>query len=340
MSSGEEPASSPASPGGLGAPITRIHIGEQDAQAIGSLVDRLVAEIPGLNFEDHLERLAVLCHELPERLRTILVNFRLLNQPSAGLVLYGLPIDLDAIGPTPLTDDLTDYPREVRRTTALQLLIASLLGDPMSQAGVRDGKMILDICPLPGDEKTQLASSSTGGLEYHNEDAYHDNRPDWNLLLCLRNPDRVPTTFCRVIDLPLSEEVKETLFQKKFILSPDSSHINSADTRRVAVLSGDRRSPFVRIDPAFMPRRLGDDAAEKALVTIIDAFDGGLQDVVLAPGEIMIIDNLRCVHGRRPFSPHYDGNDRWLRVLTVAADLRRSEGMRTGRAMLPQTHFA
>jgi hypothetical protein len=323
----------------LGAPITRITIAAPDAQAIRALVERAEAEMPDLDFEAHLDRFAVLCHELPEPVRTALVKFRLLNEPSGGLVLSGLPIDFDALGPTTLEHLPETYTTEVRRTVALHFLLASLLGDPMSQAGVRDGQLIQDIRPLPGDEATQLASSSEGGLEYHCEDAYHDLRPDWILLMCLRNPDGVPTTFCRVRDLPLPEEVKATLFQKRFVISPDSSHDNSADTHRVAVLSGDHRSPFVRIDPAFMPRHLDDEAAEKALATIIDGFDGGLQDVVLAPGEVMIIDNLRTVHGRRPFVAHYDGNDRWLRSLTVAADLRRSEGMRTGpygRAVKPQ----
>ena len=327
---------------GSGDPISRIEITPPDAAAIRSLVDRLAAEIPDLDFEAHLERLAVACHELPESLRTTLVNFRLLNQPSGGLVLAGLPIDLGQVGPTPLTHTSESYTPEVNRSSALLLLIASLLGGPMSQAAVRNGKLILDICPLPGDENTQLASSSVGGLDYHNEDAYSDYRPDWILLLCLRNPDAAPTTFARVRDLPLPEEVKAKLFEKRYIISPDSSHDNSADTRRVAVLSGDRRSPYVRVDPSFMPRSLGDEDAEKALITILDAFDGNLQDVVLAPGEMLIIDNLRSVHGRRPFKPRYDGGDRWLRTLTVAADLRRSEGLRGGRhgrAMLPQTVF-
>lgn len=341
MSSGEEPPSSTGERGRPAAPITRVYITSDESKAIRSLLDDLVDEV-GLDFESHLERLAIRCHELPESIRTTLVRFRLLNEPSGGLVLSGLPIDCEAIGPTPKSHLAADPNEEVRKAAGLHFLLASLLGDPMSQQGVRGGRMILDVCPLPGDEHTQLASSSEGGLDYHCEDAYHDYRPDWVVLMCLRNPDGVPTTFARVDDLQLPEEVRATLHQKRFIISPDSSHSNNADTRRVAVLSGDRRSPYVRIDPAFMPRRLDDESAEKALTTIIGAFDRGLQNVVLAPGEIMFIDNLRTVHGRRPFEPRYDGTDRWLRVLTVAADLRRSAGLRTGkngRAMMPQTDF-
>ncbi|GAA2632946.1 hypothetical protein Adu01nite_12980 [Paractinoplanes durhamensis] len=63
---------------------------------------------------------------------------------------------------------------------------------------------------------------------------------------------------------------------------------------------------------------------------MIKAVDGSMQDVRLSAGEILIIDNLRSVHGRRPFTARYDGRDRWLRIVQEAADLRRSEGLRTG----------
>jgi L-asparagine oxygenase len=32
----------------------------------------------------------------------------------------------------------------------------------------------------------------------------------------------------------------------------------------------------------------------------------------LQPGEIILIDNNRAVHGRSPFFPKFDGNDRFL----------------------------
>jgi len=111
----------------------------------------------------------------------------------------------------------------------------------------------------------------------------------------------------------------------------------------VPVFSGDARRPFVRLDPAFMTRSPQDAAVGDALESVFKAVDHGLQDVPLAPGEIMIIDNLRSVHGRRPFTARYDGSDRWLRVVHATADLRRSEGFRTGdhgRAILPDVGLA
>lgn len=339
MSSGDESPARPAAPGNTPEPIVSIRLGEEEITAIDSLMSRLVSEFPDLEFERDLARLAVLCHELPESVRTTLIRFRLLNEPSGGFVLSGLPIDLDRIGPTPQTHEAIEFTDEVRRATGLHLLLASVLGAPISQAAVREGRMIVDVCPLPGDENTQLATSSTGGLTWHNEDAHHDLRADWILLMCLRNPDRVPTTFARVNDLRLPSDVTKKLYDECFTVVPDSSHLGGAGiSLKVAVLSGDRRSPFVRVDPAFMPRELQEDDAAGPLDAIVKALDDNLQDVVLQPGDVMVIDNRRTVHGRRPFTPRFDGTDRWLRVMNVAADLRPSEGQRTGshgRAIKP-----
>ncbi|MFD0524059.1 TauD/TfdA family dioxygenase [Paractinoplanes durhamensis] len=81
--------------------------------------------------------------------------------------------------------------------------------------------------------------------------------------------------------------------------------------------------------PRFAGRRRRRPARD-ALAAVIKAVDGSMQDVRLSAGEILIIDNLRSVHGRRPFTARYDGRDRWLRIVQEAADLRRSEGLRTG----------
>ena len=56
------------------------------------------------------------------------------------------------------------------------------------------------------------------------------------------------------------------------------------------------------------------------------------QDVLLAPGDVLFIDNYRAVHGRRPFTARYDGTDRWLKRISVSRDLRRSRDARATAA--------
>jgi L-asparagine oxygenase len=50
----------------------------------------------------------------------------------------------------------------------------------------------------------------------------------------------------------------------------------------------------------------------------------------LEPGDLLVIDNNRAVHGRTRFTPRYDGLDRWLLRSFITKDLRRSESARPG----------
>jgi L-asparagine oxygenase len=51
---------------------------------------------------------------------------------------------------------------------------------------------------------------------------------------------------------------------------------------------------------------------------------------VFAPGEIMIVDNRRAVHGRSGYTPKYDGLDRFLVRCFGVKDLRTSSYARMG----------
>lgn len=39
--------------------------------------------------------------------------------------------------------------------------------------------------------------------------------------MCLRNPDRVPTTFASIDAIQLDQKSKETLFEPRFVIRPD-----------------------------------------------------------------------------------------------------------------------
>jgi alpha-ketoglutarate-dependent taurine dioxygenase len=58
--------------------------------------------------------------------------------------------------------------------------------------------------------------------------------------------------------------------------------------------------------------------------------------VVLRPGEMILIDNGRAVHGRRPFKPTYSGRDRWLKRVNVAKEFETRSAYCTnqGRRLL------
>ncbi|HRE02697.1 MAG TPA: TauD/TfdA family dioxygenase, partial [Ilumatobacteraceae bacterium] len=55
--------------------------------------------------------------------------------------------------------------------------------------------------------------------------------------------------------------------------------------------------------------------------------------VLLEPGDLLIVDNSMVVHGRSPFTPRFDGTDRWLQRAFVVDDLAPSAAERDGRVI-------
>ncbi|MDA3647997.1 TauD/TfdA family dioxygenase [Saccharopolyspora indica] len=338
--------------------VPYLRLTDRERVEVRALAEKLVAELgvtDPAELENRLNDIAVYAHRMPERVRAVLTEFRLTGRPHGGLVVSGLPVEEDSLGETPTSYTAAIGGAEVVVATAVLLLVGSLVGDPFSYLSQQHGRLVLDVFPVAGHEHEQLGSSSSTLLEWHNEDAFHPDRADWIMLLGLRNHDSVPTMFAPAQDLDLSEDARKVLFEERFVILPDESHtasFNSATTgvdddgkqaqafarisgmyteqQRTAIFSGDPDTPYVRIDPAFMRRDLDDDTAEQALGEVIDAFEAKMQDVALGTGELLIIDNKRAVHGRRPFTARYDGTDRWLRRINITADLRRSAGRQFG----------
>jgi hypothetical protein len=101
-----------------------------------------------------------------------------------------------------------------------------------------------------------------------------------------------------------------------------------SNPEKVAVLFGHPQSPYLRIDPYFMPFLEEDEVAQQALDALIKSIDQALWAHVLQPGDCCLIDNCKTVHGRQPFKPRYDGTDRWLKRTCVTRDLRKSRRAR------------
>ena len=51
-------------------------------------------------------------------------------------------------------------------------------------------------------------------------------------------------------------------------------------------------------------------------------------------GDLLVVDNSRCVHGRSPFTARFDGSDRWLQRAFVVASLAPSAADREGRTIV------
>jgi hypothetical protein len=200
----------------------------------------------------------------------------------------------------------------------LTLLVGGLLGRVFGWATQQDGRLVHDIIPAAGSEHSTVSSSSLTALGWHTEDAFPPDRAHHLVLTCLRNPDGTPTTVAGVP--PLDEDTIAVLREPRFRFVPDPSHGAGVTTdERQPVLGGDPADPSLRLDADYTRALPGDQEAAAALERICAAVDASLVPVALAPGDVLVVDNRRLVHGRAAFRPRHDGTDRWLKRAVVRA---------------------
>ncbi len=331
--------------------MERLCLAGDELDSIQALLATIAARYDSAEDPDFLLESTVLAQELPRRLRSALNRFRLTEPDSALFVLSGLPIDDAKIGGTP---EHWHRPAEIRSPSLEEevffVLASSLLGECIGWQTQQGGRIVHDVMPIRGMEQEQIGTGSEQTIWWHTEDAFHPLHGDYLAMMCLRNPDRVPTTFASLERLALDDEAWQTLFEPHFSIRPDNSHLpHSAahpeaagnglahvygrigqmqrEPEKIALLSGDPRSPYIRIDPFFMPAP-EDPRARRSLAALVAALDARIGDLVLEPGDVCFIDNRKAVHGRRAFKARYDGRDRWLKRTNVTRDLRRSRAAR------------
>ncbi|MFF8442146.1 arginine beta-hydroxylase, Fe(II)/alpha-ketoglutarate-dependent [Streptomyces californicus] len=309
-----------------------------DAAALAARCAQRYDETDGAEF---LLDAPVIAHELPRRLRTFMARARLDAWPHA-LVVRGNPVDDASLGSTPVHWRTARTPGS-RPLSFLLVLYAGLLGDVFGWATQQDGRVVTDVLPIKGGEHTLVSSSSRQELGWHTEDAFSPYRADYVGLLSLRNPDGVATTLAGVPLDDLDERTLDVLFEARFLIRPDDSHlqVNNSTAQQgraefegiaqaadrpepVAILTGHRAAPHLRVDGDFSAPAEGDEEAAAALGTLRKLIDASLYELVLDQGDVAFIDNRRAVHGRRAFQPRYDGRDRWLKRINITRDLHRS----------------
>ncbi|MFD7659083.1 TauD/TfdA family dioxygenase [Actinosynnema sp. NPDC059797] len=253
------------------------------------------------------------------------------------LLLRGLPIG--EIPPThvdgrPAT--LTGHP-----TDDVLRGFADALGTMVGYAEEKGGALVHEVQPVPGDE-TRIENSGSVAFDFHTENVHHPLRPDYLGLICLRQ-DHLGVAATRVASGRAALELLDpgtaaTLRQPVFHSNHPSSF--TRDGAEVApagphpVFYGDPARPFLRFNShntfAVTP------AGRAALVRLAEALEEVCHDVLLEPGDCVIVDNTVAAHGRSAFVPRYDGQDRWLRrFYSVRSFPRVVQDMMAGSRVIP-----
>lgn len=321
-----------------------LELSQEEDHQIASLLASIRSRFSSAEDPQFLYNASHYARELPIRVHDHLNDFR--RSEPGFTVISRHKIDDTVIGPTPGHWNQLATPSPTLSQDFLLVLYAALLGDPFGWATQQDGRIVHDVLPIRENEGQQLGSAADVLLDWHTEDAFHPYRPDWVILACLRNPTETPTTIAVADDLQLPAEDLGILFESRFFIHPDNSHLpehNSTSSSvdfghverlrttppSIPLLWGDPNAPYLRADRSFWGVTQPDDhEARDALARLTDEIERRLRDVVLRPGDFCFLDNLKAVHGRRPFPARYDGTDRWLKRVCVTRDLRKSRGSR------------
>jgi len=302
---------------------------EQEQCQVVSLADDLARSVrPAVN-HDFIRDIPAAAQELPVRVRKALLLMRQREDPAFAHIC-GVRVDDDAIGPTPAHWHDTDADERTMREQVVLMLFGSMLGELFGWESQQEGSIIHNVLPISQYENTQINFASKEPIWWHTEDAFHDFRPDYVGLFCLRNPVSAATTVSCVSEWDLRDPKFGVLFEDRFFQVPDNSHgsCQEAAVSPRPVLLGDRRRPYVCIDPYFL-KRPDDPKIAEVLDDFCETVSRSLREVVLGPGEALFVDNYLAVHGRQPFHASYDGKDRWLKRALISRDLRRCWPVRT-----------
>jgi hypothetical protein len=272
---------------------------------------------------------------LSNEVHDALVAFTDAPHPSGALLLKGLPVgELPATPPSPTAPTGKD-----RWTEFLLLTVARRLGQPVGYLPEHGGDLVQNIVPVAGSADRQVSTSSKVELMFHTEAAFHPHRPRYLLLLCLKGDPAALTTLSSIHEvLPLlPPDVVDTLFEPRFRTAVDESYLHGRSNvlgAPMAVLTGVRATPSMVFDADLM---VGIDAeADAALQTLADAVAAHATGIALEAGDLLVVDNTVAVHGRSPFTPRFDGTDRWLQRSFVVSDLAPSAADRRGRVIVTE----
>lgn len=229
------------------------------------------------------------------------------------LVLKGAYQISDNLPSTPKTPEdhldnlaLQDAARSLRA-------IAENLGTPFINKGMKQEKyFVQQVFPVKGRENSDSAASSKKELDLHSEHAMFERMPDYILITCLKNPDYVPTLISPFNERDIDEE--DILTLSKAFGSDDLENWDKA------VLSRDQNGRLsLRFDSIF--QKFDDKNEQVAFSRLVNSLRNNVKSVILEPGDVCIIDNKRCVHGRAQFQPRFDGSDRWMMRTMVSKHL-------------------
>jgi L-asparagine oxygenase len=266
---------------------------------------------------------------LPKKVLSLLASMTTEEGPASALI-RGLVSEND-LPSTPIGADATSN-GQVRFLSEVALLgIATVLGEPLGYIAEKNGALVQNVFPVETESNSPSNENSSSTLDLHTELVFSRRNPerpldaespDFILLWCLRgDPDHAAATLVANVD-DLCAELHPSdlgvLTEARFELRAPFSFTRDAPDDRpwvgpVPILRGEITNRLAALDLACGTRGI-EDKAKTALLELRKAAQapGITQRLYLESGDLLVLNNRRCVHGRTSFPARFDGRDRWI----------------------------
>lgn len=177
----------------------------------------------------------------------------------------------------------------------------------------QSGAVIQNVQPSEQYDNSSNYFSSTYPLSIHQDYFFCESPPSLTFIWCINNAERASTVLVDLHQsfLALDESTREQLTLPNFAMADYSSNPSWIN---YPVASSD--GFHFRYDEDLISPVT--EKASRALDCFIDSVRFHEQDLILEPNDVLMLNNRRCAHGRRPFSALTGENKRWLKRCLVS----------------------
>lgn len=301
-----------------------------EIQTLLELSRKMITVVPSVEPNWFCIQAKELSLQLPERIKNKLLDF-VQNGSECGFLLIQGIFETDFFVPfTPKTNN--EKIGEKTDLAKIQGILIHALGEMISYEAEGHGDLFQDVIPMKMMEYEQTSVGSQTELEIHTEQAFSKLRPDILSLACLRGDPNAYTYFlpvhyllnqltCEEISL-LRQPLWKTGVDLSFQLT-GVEFIEGMSRGPMPILYGSQEDPLFIFDQDLMTGIT--DEAHSMIKKIVDIYYQYRIYHSLNSGEIIFIDNRRCVHGRSSFLPKYNGYDRFLTRCFATFDFESSQ---------------
>lgn len=308
-----------------------LELQEEEKERLTILAKSLQHISSSKNMEGFISIANKLSLHLPSRIKCELEKFKKSGDKYGALLIRNLPNEPFVITPK-------DNKEHVGETTILanvQALFNEYMGHMVSYEAEGDGYLFQDMVPNKELSKTQTSLGSNVELELHTEQAFSDYRPDYLSLACIKGDTNAYTFFLHVNQIieQMTDEEICYLENKNWKIGVDMSFaLNGCDFAArgpLSILKYNGQHYDLVFDQDLLMAET--KTANKIIDEIVNVYYNCRNGYVLQPGEILILDNHKVVHGRSVFQPRFDGNDRFIVRSFIMNDLKKIHGKTYGK---------